>query len=199
MLYRSLFSLRGILPTAQGDFLRIAFLRYIKNDWKPVFIDQKLMRHLRTGQADRFISKAAFARRYGIHTRTAARFLEDQGLPSRTFVWGTSERKLIDSAAARLSPTLPGKIYRVRQAAAMIGISVELLKCLKANGDFEVNHQLRTKECRICAACQRSGSSTMSNSIAFSRQPPTAGEAAWDLNQPNQRPGVVCSRRAGVL
>ena len=55
------------------------------------------------------------------------------------------ERKLIDSAAARLSPTLPGKIYRVRQAAAMIGISVGLLRRMKATGDFEVNHLLRTK------------------------------------------------------
>jgi hypothetical protein len=55
------------------------------------------------------------------------------------------ERKLIDSAAARLSPTLPGKVYRVRQAAAMIGISVGLLQRLKASCDFEVNHLLRTK------------------------------------------------------
>src|SRR5271169_1843098 len=88
---------------------------------------------------------AVFARRYGIDTRAAARFVEDQGVPSRTFRWGKSERKLIDSAAATLSPTVPGKIYRLRQAAAMVGISSELLKCLKASGDFEVNHLLRTK------------------------------------------------------
>jgi hypothetical protein len=103
------------------------------------------MRRLRTDQPERFISKAAFGRRYGIDTRTVARFLEDFGVPSRTFRWGRSERKLIDSAAARLSPTRPGKIYRVRQAAAMIGVSGGLLKSLKASGDFEVNHQLRTK------------------------------------------------------
>ena len=144
-IYRSLFSRRGTLPTAQGDFLRVAFLDFIRNDWKRDFIDQKLMKRLRTDQPERFLSKAAFARRYGIDPRTAARFLEDQGLPSRTFRWGKLERKLIDSAAARLSPTIPGKVYRVRQAAAMIGISVELLKRLKASGDFEVNHLLRTK------------------------------------------------------
>jgi hypothetical protein len=145
-IYRPLFSLRGIMPTAQGDFLRIAFLDFIRNDWKPAFIDQKLMRRLRTGQSERFISKSAFARRYGIDTRAAARFLEEQGVPSRTFRWGKSKRKLIDSAAARLSPRLPGKIYRVRQAAAMIGISVGLLKCLKASGDFEVNHLISKKK-----------------------------------------------------
>src|SRR5271157_2852603 len=98
-IYRSLFSLRGTLPAAQGDFLRIAFLDFIENHWKPAFIDQKLMRRLRTDHSERFISKAAFARRYGINTRTAARFVEDQGVPSRTFRWGKSERKLIDSAA----------------------------------------------------------------------------------------------------
>ncbi len=139
-IYRSLFSLRGIMPTVQGDFLRIAFLDFIRNDWKPAFMDQRLMRRLRTGQPERFISKSAFAQRYGIDTRAAARFLEDQGVPSRTFRWGKSKRKSIDSSAARLSPALPGKIYRLRQAAAMIGISVELLKCLKASGDFEVSH-----------------------------------------------------------
>ena len=144
-IYRSLFSLRGILPTVQGDFLRIAFLGFVRDDWKPAFIDQKLMRRLGTGQSERFISRAAFARRYGIDTRTAARFLEDQGVPSRIFRWGKSERKLIDSAAATLFPTFRGKIYRLRQAAAMIGISSGLLKHLKASGDFQVHHQLRTK------------------------------------------------------
>src|SRR5208283_259785 len=144
-IYRSLFSLRGTLPTAQGDFLRIAFLDFIRNDLRRDFIDQKLMKRLRTGQPERFISRAAFARRYGIDRRTAARFLEDQAVPSRTFRWGKKERKLIDSAAARLSPTIPGKIYRVRQAAAMIGISGRLLERLKASGDFQVNHQLKKR------------------------------------------------------
>src|SRR5271165_3329052 len=144
-IYRSLLNLRRIMPTEQADFLRIAFLDFVRNDWRPEFIDQKLMRRLRTDQSERFISKAAFARRYGINTRTAGRFLEKQGVPSRTFRWGNSERKLVDSAAARLYPAVPGKIYRLRQAAAMIGISAGLLKRLKASGDFEVAHRLRTK------------------------------------------------------
>jgi len=54
-IYRSLFSRRGNLPTAQGDFLRIAFLDFIRNDWKPDFIDQKLMKRIRAGQSERFI------------------------------------------------------------------------------------------------------------------------------------------------
>ena len=144
-IYHSLLHLKRIMPTEQADFLRIAFLDFIRNDWRPDFIDQKLMKRLRTGRSERFISNAAFARRYGIDTRAAARFVEDQGVPSRTFRWGKSERKLIDSAAAWPSPKVPGKIYRARQAAAMIGISSELLKCLKASRDFEVNHLLRTK------------------------------------------------------
>jgi len=134
------------MPTAQGDFLRVAFLDFIRNDWKPAFIDQRLMRRLRTGQSERFISKSAFARRYGMDARAAARFLEDQGVPFRTFRWGKSKRKSIDSAAARVSPMLPGKIYRVRQAAGMIGISGGLLKCLKASGDFEVNHLISKRK-----------------------------------------------------
>jgi TniQ protein len=144
-IHRSLLNLRRIMPTEQADFLRIAFLDFVMNCWRPDFIDQKLMSRLRTSQFERFISRAAFARRYGIDTRTAARFLEEHGVPFRTFRWGKEERQLVDSAAATLSPTVPGKIYRLRQAAAMVGISSELLKCLKASGDFEVNHLLRTK------------------------------------------------------
>ncbi len=144
-IYRSLLSLRRIKPTEQADFLRVAFLGFISNDWRPDFIDKKLMTRLRTGQSERFISKAAFARRYGIDPRTATRFVEDQRVPSKTFRWGMGERKLIDSAAARPSPTLPGKIYRMRRAAAMIGISGGLLQRLKATGDFEVHHLLGTK------------------------------------------------------
>jgi TniQ len=144
-IYRSLLSLRRIKPTEQADFLRIAFLGFIRNDWRPDFIDQKLMKRLRIDESERFVSKAAFARRYGIDPRTATRFVEDQRVPSKAFRWGLGERKLIDSAAARLSPTLPGKIYRLRQAAAMIGISVGLLRRMKATGDFEVNHLLGTK------------------------------------------------------
>ena len=111
-VYRSLLNLRRIMPTEQADFLRIAFLDFIRNDWRPEFIDQKLMKRLRTDQPERFISKAAFARRYGINPRTATRFVEDQEVPSRTFRWGKSERKLIDSAATKLCPTIPSKIYR---------------------------------------------------------------------------------------
>src|SRR5271157_5268752 len=144
-IYRSLLNLKRIMPTERADFLRIAFLDFVRNDLRADFIDQKLMKRLRTDQSERFISKAAFARRYGIDTRTVARFVEDQGVPSRTFRWGDSERKLVDSAAARLYPAVPGKIYRLRQAAAMIGISGGLLKRLKASGDFEVGHRLRTK------------------------------------------------------
>ena len=144
-IYRSLLNFGRIIPKEQADFLRIAFFDFVRNDWNPAFVDQKRMRRLRTDQSERFISKAAFARRYGIDTRTVTRFVQDQRVPSRIFPWGKSGRKLIDSAAARLSLTMPGKIYRVRQAAAIIGISAGLLKRMKATGDFEVNHQLRTK------------------------------------------------------
>lgn len=82
-IYRSLLSLKRIKPTEQTDFLRVAFLGFIRNDWTPDFIDQKLMKRLRTGQSERFISKAAFARRYGIDPRTAARFWRTREYPRK--------------------------------------------------------------------------------------------------------------------
>src|SRR5271157_4678971 len=144
-IYRSLLNLRRIMPTEQADFLRIAFLDFLMHHRSPSFVDPKLMKGLRASESERFLSRAAFARRHGIDRRTAARFLENQQVPSNGFRWGNRELKIIDSDAVKLSRTCPGKIYQVRRAAAMIGISIELLKHLKASGDFEVNHQLGTK------------------------------------------------------
>src|SRR5271166_7124959 len=42
-IYRALLNLKRIMPTEQADFLRIAFLDFVRNDWRPDFIDQKLM------------------------------------------------------------------------------------------------------------------------------------------------------------
>ena len=144
-IYSSLFKQKWITPTEHADFLRTAFLEFMKNRQGTSFIDSKLMKRVRAAEPERFVSRAAFARRYGIDSRTATRFLEGEALPSRRFRWGSSERELVDIGAVRLPCTAPGRIYRVRRAAATIGISVNLLRSLRASGDFEVNHQPRMK------------------------------------------------------
>ena len=63
-IYRSLINLRRILPAEQADFLRIAFLDFLMNHRRPGFVDRKLMKQLRTNESERFISRAALARRY---------------------------------------------------------------------------------------------------------------------------------------
>src|SRR5579864_7246785 len=58
-----------------------------------------------------------------------------------------SRRKylMIGSPGLELCPSSPGKIYTKRQAAAMIGVSVGVLKSLRATDDFEVSDLPTTK------------------------------------------------------
>ena len=49
------------------------------------------------------------------------------------------------TSPATQSRTCPGKIYRERDAAKLIGISVGALRTLENSGIFEFNHLLQTK------------------------------------------------------
>jgi hypothetical protein len=80
-----------------------------------------------------------------ITATTAARLLKDQKMPSRRVQCGKSERILVDFSCNSIPRTCPGKIYRERDAAKLIGISVGVLRALKDSGIFEFNHLLPTK------------------------------------------------------
>jgi hypothetical protein len=158
-IYRTLFKNRAIIPSEQTDFLRVAFLEFAENHWDRGYVDPKLLKQARGKVTSRFVTKSEFAAQLGIHVLTASRLLKDQKIPSRRVQCGKSERILVDFSRNVIPHTCPGKIYRERDAAKRMGISVGVLRALKDNGIFEFNHLLPSKggyhELDIDAFCAR--------------------------------------------
>jgi hypothetical protein len=80
-----------------------------------------------------------------VQQSTAARLLRNSGLASKRVKCGAADRVVVDSDQVSIPRTWPGKIYRVREAAKRLGMSVSVLKTLKSSGIYEVNHILPTR------------------------------------------------------
>src|ERR1017187_9243341 len=144
-IFGSLFKNRAINPSEQTDFLRVAFLEFAENHWDRGYVDPKLLKQMRGKVRSRFITQSEFAAQVGIHNFTASRLLKEQKIPSKRVQCGRSERILVDFSCNSIPRTCPGRIYRERDAAKLIGISVGVLRVLKDSGIFEFNHLLPTK------------------------------------------------------
>jgi hypothetical protein len=144
-IYRTLFKNRAIIPSEQTDFLRVAFLEFAENHWDRGYVDPKLLKQARGKVSGRFVTRSEFAAQLGIHILTASRLLKDRKIPSRRVHCGRSERILVDFSCNTIPRTCSGKIYRERDAAKLIGISVGVLRALKESGIFKFNHLLPTK------------------------------------------------------
>jgi hypothetical protein len=144
-IYCALFKNRAIDPSEQTDFLRVAFLEFAENHWDRGYVDPKLLKQAQGQVRSRFVTQSEFAARVGIHNLTASRLLKEQKIPSRRVQCGRSERILVDFSCNSIPRTCPGKIYRERDAAKLIGIAVGVLRALKDSGIFEFHHLLPSK------------------------------------------------------
>jgi hypothetical protein len=144
-IYGALFKNRAIDPREQADFLREAFLEFAKNHWDRGYVDPKLLTQVRGKVRSRFITQSEFASRVGITPTTASRLLKEQVMPSKRIQCGKSQRILVDFSRIVTPRTYPGRIYRERDAAMRMGLSVGVLRVLKNVGIFEFNHLLPTR------------------------------------------------------
>ena len=146
-IYSALFKNRAINPREQTDFLRESFLEFAENHWDRGYVDPKLLKQGRgkVRSPSRFVTRSEFAAQVGIHNVTASRLLKEQKIPSRRVQCGKSERILVDLSRNAIPRTSPGKIYRERDAAKRMGLSVGVLRALKNGGIFEFNHLLPTR------------------------------------------------------
>ena len=81
----------------------------------------------------------------GVQQSTAARLLRNSGPASKRLKCGAADRIVVDIDQVSVPRTWPGKIYRIREAAKRLGMSVSVLKALRSSGIFEVNHLLPTR------------------------------------------------------
>jgi len=144
-VYWVLFKYKIIGKSEQADFLRITFLDFALNHWGRGFVDHRLIRRL--GEklpAKRFQTPSEIAKDLGVDPRTAARLLEDKKIYRKRIRCGKVERSLVDRNLIDIRRNYPGRVYRARKAAAMIGLSPAVLRSLKTSGHYEVRHLFPT-------------------------------------------------------
>jgi hypothetical protein len=144
-IYWGLFRNKAIGDSKQTEFLKVAFLDFAMNHWGRGFVDHKMIQKLGGTGRKRFLTQTEFAAKIGVQQITAARLLKNLTLPSQRVKCGAADRVIVDSDLVSIPRTGPGKIYRNREAAKRLEISVSLLKALKSAGIYEVNHLLPTR------------------------------------------------------
>jgi hypothetical protein len=144
-IYRALFRNKAMGDPKHTEFLRVAFLDFAMNHWGRGFVDQKIIQKLGGSGSKRFLTQTEFAAKIGVRQSTAARLLGNSALPSKRVKCGSTDRIIVDSDQISIPRTWPGKIYRDREAAKHLGLSVSVLKALKRTGIYEVNHILPTR------------------------------------------------------
>jgi hypothetical protein len=136
-LYSGLFKNQTVPDRKQVEFVLHACADFVANHWGQGLVDKKLLERYGIAETERFIGIGSTARELGLHHKTARRLLESQAGAINVTSTSKTERLVIDRQALTVNALLPGRIYWLREAAAKIGISVALLKSLKAAGDYE--------------------------------------------------------------
>ncbi len=144
-IYWGLLRNKAMGDSKQTEFLRVAFLDFATNHWGRGFVDHKIIQNLGRPGSKRFLTQTEFAAKIGVQQSTAARLLKNSGLSSKRVKCGAADRIVVDTYELSIPTTWPGKIYRVREAAKRLGLSVSLLKSLKAEGIYKVGHLLPTR------------------------------------------------------
>lgn len=144
-IYRALFRNKAMGDPKHTEFLRLAFLDFAINHWGRGFVDHKIIKKLGGSGSKRFLTQTEFAARIGVQQSTAARLLRNSTLPSKRVKCGASDRVIVDGDQFAIPRTSPGRIYRDREAAKHLGLSVSVLKDIKRAGIYEVNHLLPTR------------------------------------------------------
>lgn len=138
-LHSSLFKRKLGNCSEDVDFLRRAFLEFVCNHWDRRSADPKTLRQVSYDVPRRFATRTELARALGIDPRTLKRHRE---LKAHTDRPSLNARTIIDVRTFDPFPSSSGALMRIREAAREIGLPVEVLRALKASGEFEVHHQL---------------------------------------------------------
>jgi hypothetical protein len=141
-IHKALFKSRAIVPLAQTEFMKLVFLDFAMNHWGRGSVDQRLAKQSGAALAGRYMTRSQFAARVGIQPRTVARLLSSLNMPTMKILSTKQERILIDVGETAIPSISPGRIYRDREAAKRLGLSVSVLKELKKTGLYEVKHLL---------------------------------------------------------
>lgn len=132
-LFSSLLNRHNRIPGA--DFLFDEFVRFAKEEWNGVISWQ-----LDKGDKDkkRFVSKSEFAAIIGVDKRTLKKWGEKNLLEMESVKQGSQNRYVIDTLSVKTPVKGEGKTFGEREAAALVGLPVSVLKSLRDSGHFNV-------------------------------------------------------------
>jgi len=142
-LYSSIFKSK-VLAKENVQFLRVALADFASSQWAKNPFRSTTPSFSEATQSSR-ANRRQFAQQLGIHIKTLDRMIAQGEVPSETITVGVKELTVCVPSATTLAPVTPGKVLRIRTAAAEVGISVNILGILKMDGDFISNHYPRTK------------------------------------------------------
>jgi hypothetical protein len=121
------------------DFIREAFLRFVTYEWNGRRVDPRTLQEVSTKVGRLFVSGNELARRLNIDPRTVKRHAK---IYSQKITRGPQLTYAVNTDCVSTDFQSAHKVIRIRQAAAEIGIPVNVLRALKESGDFEVKHQM---------------------------------------------------------
>jgi hypothetical protein len=136
-LYQSL--RYGFSPKEDGAFIRDCLVNFCMNS-----LD--VNNHgVKTASADlksteRFVSVKKFAAQFHMDPRTAKRVLSDERVPLILVPRKSHPRSYVDLRSISVPPKMSGKVYRIKAAASLLGMTPAVLRSLQASNDFEVKH-----------------------------------------------------------
>lgn len=134
--YGSLF--KSDIPKEKIAFIKDAFIKFGAEEWKQAFVTNKLDGG--TGQGKQLVGIYGLAGALGVMTSTARKIVAQQLILSATITHNGKSRKLFDLDQPLPFKASVGASFTVRKAAAWLRLPVSVLKILRKQGDYEVQH-----------------------------------------------------------
>lgn len=134
--YGSLF--KSDIPHEKIAFIKEAFIKFGAEEWKQAYVSKTLDGG--TGQGKQLVGIYGLASALGVMTSTARKIVMKEQIPSVTVTFNGRSRQLFDLDQALPFKASVGASFTVRKAAAWLSLPVSVLKTLRQQGDYEVQH-----------------------------------------------------------
>lgn len=139
--YNAMFTRRA--ESADFEFLRKAFINFGLNEWGDGVVDGKLL--AKVTSPGRFVSQATLAKQQGVRRVTIRRWAERELVELKTIRFGNQVRYVADTHALQPVPHVSGRRFEQREAAALLGMPVAVLRDIRKTEHYPALHMARQK------------------------------------------------------
>jgi hypothetical protein len=129
----------GLKPCKETEFIYAELSRF-SMDHCGTGCRAKTVQSRSGNNSERYLPLKLVAKRMGIDRRTAKSVIAKEGVSTITIPSRRGERVLVAVTAVGYPQKSPGKVFRLPEAAKLIGVTPGVLKVLKSNGDYETKN-----------------------------------------------------------